>query len=288
MPRVCRDMGMLPSYGRQAGLRWRPALASPAAPAPAYLSSRSLKANGPPRTAAARGATRRDARAHRNHERPASTRRRGQTGPAGVSRWSPVSARHSTGCSVRFWTGPPPGQSAGPGPVPWSWAGPLVRDRSAATASAGPVESRTARRSAAPERRPAARRRGTRYVPRTPPSDGRPGTAGPGPLTPQRRRRAADCGRMRAAGKLRACARRGRGYASFSNRPGTGMLRCRDCAAGRRPGRRCDRAATPARPSDQGGRPSHGPATRRGREGPGTTPGNYLRCRPGRRRRAEL
>ena len=31
-------------------------------------------------------------------------------------------------------TGPPPGESPGPGLIPWSWTGPLVRDRAAATA----------------------------------------------------------------------------------------------------------------------------------------------------------
>ena len=85
-----------------------------------------------------------------------------------------------------------------------------------------------------------------------------------GTLAPQRHRRAADCGRMRAAGKLRACARRGRGYADLP-RVGTGMLGAAPptgvrgaAVTGRRP----------ARPCDQGGGPSHGPATRqRGTEG---------------------
>ena len=103
-----------------------------------------------------------------------------------------------------------PDQSRGPGPGRWSATGPPQRQ-----ARIGGIPGTPAIRSA-PERRPAARRRETRYVPRIPhtaiPWTVRSGW--PGTLAPQRRRRAADCGRMRAAGKLRACARRGRGYAS--------------------------------------------------------------------------
>ncbi len=149
--------------------------------------------------------------------------------------------QHSTARSVRFWTGPPPGQSPGPGPVPWSWTGPLGPRPIRRNGKRGSAESRTPRRSAAPERRPAARRRGTQYVPRTPPSGGQDGPvwlardAGAATASPR--------GRMRAAGKLRVCARRGRGYASL---PQGGH---RNAAP---PG------GDPARPSDQGGRPSHG------------------------------
>ena len=127
-----------------------------------------------------------------------------------------------------------PDQSRGPGSGRWSTTGPPQRQ-----ARIGGIPDIPAIRGA-PERRPAARRRGTRYVPRIPPSRGPSGPTGPGTLAPQRRRRAADCGRVRAAGKLRACARRGRGYASLPQgghrdaAPTTGVRGA--AVTGRRPG----------------------------------------------------
>jgi hypothetical protein len=126
-----------------------------------------------------------------------------------------------------------------PGPVPWSWTGPLVRDRAAATASADRRNPGRPRRFATPGRCPAARWRGTRYLPRQPPSRGRPGPAGPG-----RWRRNGIAGRSAACGgKLRACARRG----TRVRRPATGYAPgCSVPWLRRRPvsGCRCDRAAT--------------------------------------------
>ena len=127
-----------------------------------------------------------------------------------------------------------PDQSRGPGPGRWSATGPPQRQ-----ARIGGIPDTPAIRSA-PERRPAARRRGTRYVPRIPPSPWTVRSGWPGTLAPQRRRRAADCGRLRAAGKLRACARRGRGYASLPQgghrdaAPTTGVRGA--AVTGRRPG----------------------------------------------------
>jgi hypothetical protein len=139
---------------------------------------------------------------------------------------------------TRFWTGPPLGQSPGPGPVPWSWTGPLVRDRSAATACA---DRRNPRRPGDPQRlnavrRPGGAERGTfrahRHLVDGPVRLAREAGAATG--VAWRRLRP-----MRAAGRLRACARRGCEY------PGLVTRRVRGCCdAGRRPGRRCDRAPT--------------------------------------------
>jgi hypothetical protein len=192
-----------------------------------------------PSRAATQGATRRDARAmHRNPERPASTRRRGQTGPADVD--AGLLAQHSIGRSVRFWTGPPPGQppvpdqSGGPGPGRWSAAGPASADRPNPGRPSDPQRLNAVRQPGGAER---GRFRAHRHPVDGPvwsARDAGAATASPG-------------GRMRAAGKLRACARRGRRYADLP--PGR-MLR-----VDRRPGSRCDRAATrPARPIKAAGR----------------------------------
>ena len=102
----------------------------------------------------------------------------------------------------------------GPGPVPWSWTGPLVRDRSAATASA---DRRNPGRPGDPQRlnavrQPGGAERGTFRAHRHPVDgpvrlarDAGAATASPG----------GRCGQMRAAGELRACARRGHGYAGL-------------------------------------------------------------------------